>query len=268
MKVSASDKKLTEKEYKILFTTFQRFLDTYENSQESFEVMEDIITLRAGFLIDRVISNLRLDFDKALGLLKNHNDFTTEYERQQRNILIAAINNLVDFAVAEEYRMTEDFPESYSGDKERGLFNEVFEKYNLNYATQENQDVSYAAGMAAWWLTIPSDSIVTFMTQADERVRPWHLSHEGLSFTKGNFPPDLIPPIEWGCRCFLITDGFSSVIGSLYTHREKVNTNPIFRESLATCGRIFSDEHPYFKQEIPGSYKAIGDKIKQKLYAL
>lgn len=35
--------------------------------------------------------------DRALEILKNHNSFTTERERQQRDILIAAIDNLVDF---------------------------------------------------------------------------------------------------------------------------------------------------------------------------
>ncbi|MCY6359768.1 hypothetical protein OXV74_16620 [Bacteroides thetaiotaomicron] len=34
--------------------------------------------------------------DRALEILKNHNSFTTERERQQRDILIAAIDNLVD----------------------------------------------------------------------------------------------------------------------------------------------------------------------------
>lgn len=229
--------------------------------------MEDILTLRAGFLIDRVISGMRLDFDKALELLRNHNAFTSEYECQQRNTLVAAIDNLVDFAVAEELSMMEDFPETYNGERERDAFEKVFEKYNKDYAAQENQDVLYAAGIAAWWLTIPSESIVTFMTQGDERVRAWHLSHEGLSYTKGSFPPDLIQPIEWGCRCFLITEGFSSVLGTLHSHEEKVTVNPIFRESLATGGRIFSEEHTYFKREIPGRFKAIGDKIKEKLFA-
>ena len=50
--------------------------------------------------------------DRALEILKNHNSFTTERERQQRDILIAAIDNLVDFAAAEEYSMLGELPES------------------------------------------------------------------------------------------------------------------------------------------------------------
>ena len=34
----------------------------------------------------------RQDMDRALEILKNHNSFTTERERQQRDILIAAID--------------------------------------------------------------------------------------------------------------------------------------------------------------------------------
>ena len=45
-------------------------------------------------------------------ILKNHNSFTTERERQQRDILIAAIDNLVDFAAAEEYSMLGELPET------------------------------------------------------------------------------------------------------------------------------------------------------------
>jgi len=266
MKVDNSDKAQTERDYKVLFAAFKRFLDVYENSSESFEVMEEIISLRAGFLIDRVIFGMRLDFDTALNLLRRHNDFTTELERQQRDILVAAIDNLVDFAVAEEFSMAEELPEIYEKDSP-GEFEKIFEKYNLSYATQENQDVLYAAGIAAWWLTISEESIVTFMTQSDERVRAWHLSHEGVSYPKGSFPPDLIPPIEWGCRCFLVTDSFSSVLGTIHSHKENVLVNPVFRESLATGGKIFSEEHSYFKRDITGRFKAVGDKIKQKFYA-
>lgn len=77
----------------------------------------------------------------------------------------------------------------------------------------ENDQVAYAAGVAAWWLTVNAQTVVTFNTQGDERVRAWHLSHEGGSYPKHAFPAELIPPLEWGCRCYLTADGFGAVSG-------------------------------------------------------
>lgn len=267
MKTLQSDKDKSKEEYLLLLAAFKRLIDIYGNSAEKWETIEDIITLRASFMIERVITGLDIDFDKALSLLKNHNDFTTELERQQRKILVAAIDNLVDFAAFGQQQMLEDFPDELDIDHTE-QYEAVFERYNLGYASQENQDVLYAAGMAAWWMTIHEETLVTFMTQGDDRVRDWHLSHEGLSFLKRDFPPDLIPPIEWGCRCYLVTDGFSSVYGSTKSKDRAMVTNPIFRESLATAGKIFSEVHPYFRTERLKPIQAIADRIKQKFHIL
>jgi len=229
--------------------------------------MEDIITLRASFLIDHALTGLKIDFDRALSLLKNHNRFSTDRERQERDILVAAIDNLTDFAVAEESAMLAELQamekESLSTEGEQ-----IFKRYNLTYAQQENMDVTYAARIAAWWLLLTENSLVTFMTQGDERVRPWHLSHEGVTYLKRDFPPELIPPLEWGCRCFLISDSMSAVRGVMDISKAVTSCNPIFRESLARCGRIFSDAHPYFEKDIPEKAKEIGNRIKKKFYLL
>ena len=73
----------------------------------------------------------------------------------------------------------------------------------------------FAASMAAWWLTVDTDTVLTYMTQGDERVRAWHLSLEGLSYRKSEFPPELIPHIEWGLRSFLVADWFAAVRAAL-----------------------------------------------------
>ncbi|MBF0577395.1 hypothetical protein IR022_15650 [Dysgonomonas sp. GY617] len=226
-----------------------------------------MITLRASFLIERVIDGLSIDFNKALSLLKNHNDFTTEQERLQREILVTAIDNLVDFAASQEQQMLEDLPDELDNNHTE-QYETVFEKYNLGYASQENQDVLYAAGVAAWWITVQEETLVTFMTQGDDRVRDWHLSLEGLSFLKRDFPSDLIPPIEWGCRCYLISDGFGSVYGSTKSTDQAMKVNPVFRESLATGGKIFSEMHPYFQIERIKPIQVIADRIKQKFHLL
>ena len=91
---------------------FRRLIHYWENNAERLDIIEDIITLRASFLIDRALTGLRIDMDHALEILRNHNSFATERRRQQRDILIAAIDNLVDFAAAEEYTMFGELPES------------------------------------------------------------------------------------------------------------------------------------------------------------
>lgn len=63
---------------------------------------------------------------------------------------------------------------------------EVCRRYNLVYAQKENEQVGLAAAMAAWWMAVSEDTLVTFMTQGDERVRPWHLSFEGFPIASRN----------------------------------------------------------------------------------
>lgn len=149
-----------------------------------------------------------MDFDEALSILRNHNNFTTERDKQQHEILVAAIDNLIDFAAAEEITMVSELPEEV--DEECLLdYETICEQYNLTYAEAENEQVLFAAKMAAWWMAVNAESVITYMTQGDERVRPWHLSLEGVSYRKSEFPAELIPPIEWGCRCYLIANGFA-----------------------------------------------------------
>lgn len=237
-----------------------------EDSAERWEVMEDIIILRASFLIDRALTGLAMDFDTALLLLRNFNDFTTERERQQRDILVAAIENLVDFAAAEELAMESEVDE-LPEDADEEMYEEVCEKYNLTYAAAENDNVEHAARMAVWWIGVLDDSIVTYMTQGDERVRATHLSLEGISYRKGEFPAELIPPIEWACRCYLVADGMASVHGMLSTDKDYHKlVNPVFAQSLAKGGKIFTLAHPYFRKQLPEEARKIAERIKRKLY--
>lgn len=224
-----------------------------------------MITLRASFLIDRAITGMSIDFDRALEILRAHNDFVTEHERQQRNILVAAIENLVEFAAAEECAMLNKLEEEIVGAIEED-HEAIFKRYNGAGAEQENEDVLYSGAMAAWWIMVSSETVITFHTQGDEKVRPWHEELEGCSYRKSDFPQELIPPIEWNCRCYLSADGFASVTGSLKTDRPQITANPVFRESLAAGGRIFSEEHPYFGRPLPIEARKIVEKIKTKLY--
>ena len=208
---------------------------------------------------------LALDFDEALSILRNHNNFTTEREKQQHEILVAAIDNLIDFAAAEEMTMISELPEEI--DEECLLdYETICEQFNLTYAEAENEQVLFAAKMAAWWMAVNAESIVTYMTQGDERVRPWHLSLEGVSYRKSEFPAELIPPIEWGCRCYLIANGFAAVRASLSIDKCRSMVDPVFRESLATGGRIFTDAHRYFDTQLPEFVQKIVKRLKSKFH--
>lgn len=94
--------------------------------------------------------------DRALELLKNHNSFTTERERQQRDILIAAIDNLVDFAAAEEYSMLGELPET-ADEQDMEAHEKICRRYNLVHAEEENNQVFFAAWPhGGWrWIWIP-----------------------------------------------------------------------------------------------------------------
>lgn len=242
---------------------FLKLLDSWDNGAGSMKILTDIITHRSAFLIERVISGMSLDFEEALSLLRNHNEFTTDSDRQKRNVLVAAIDNLVEFAAAQEYSMIRELPNELD-DSRWDDYERICERYNLMWASQENEDTLYAATMAAWWITVSSDTVLTFMTQGDERVRPWHEALEGLSYPKSQFPAELIPPIEYHCRCYLVADGFDAVMGALPKSKTIPAVHPVFRESLCTGGRIFSGEHPYFSHTLPPQLKKVVETIKHK----
>lgn len=262
---SEPEREECRQEYEIIRTAFLKLLFHAENEAQSLELLEDVVSLRASFLIDRALRGLNLDLDRALVLLSNHNDFTTERERQERDILVAGIDNLIDFALAEEYTLLNELPDELN-DTDFERCESVCERYNYVYAIEENSTVFFAAKIAAWWLLIDGETVVTFMTQQDERVRPLHEALEGLSYSKSKFPVELIPPIEWGCRCYLSADGLGIVSDYLVEKGKQrdADFNPVFSEKLATGGRIFSDSHSYFLNKLPRDVIEIGEHIKTK----
>lgn len=230
------------------------------------------MSLRAEFAFNHTIKGFNIDFEKALELLRNHNESLTQLENEQRTILLAALDNLVDFAVAEEFQMSQALPDDFDIEDENDMADciDVFDRYNDIYANIENKDIEYAMGIAAGWIHFASNSVLTYMTQGDNKVRPWHMALEGTSYPKSSFPAWLIPPIEHGCRCFLVEES-----GNVINHQHKVTqvmgqvtempdfVNPVFKESVATGGRIFSDAHSYFV--IPKKYKQRLKKIAQNI---
>lgn len=242
------------------------------------------MSLRADFAIHHAVRGFGMEYDEALELVRSAEDGLTEQEKAKRNIIVAAIDNLVDFAVAEEYQMIEDLPdiedfeegnEDIEEGEEEDIYDELIKickRYNYQYANVENMDIEYAMIIAAQLLSISSSSVLTYMTQGDERVRPWHLQYEGFSALKSNFPAWLIPPIEHQCRCYLVEDTIGSLAGVSNNIVRVLSIpdwfNPTFKESVALGGRIFSDEHPYFsiKDEYISVLREIADRIKQQYF--
>lgn len=253
-----------------MFAVFTRFIESLADEADSQVILEELMDLRAEFLIQHALSGFDMDYDEALELLRNADDLTDE-QSARRNIIVAAVDNLIDFAVAEEYQMAMELPSLDNDEFDEGDYEEVFEKYNKRYAEVENSDAEYAMIIAAGLVGVADSTMLTYMTQGDERVRPWHLQYEGFSAPKSQFPAWLIPPIEHQCRCYLVED---SVVGELKNVKNAAVKVPImpdwfnrtFKESVALGGRIFSDEHPYFTIDSrdEASLHDIARRIKEK----
>lgn len=123
-------------EYLAIYAVFQKFLQVYGNIEDRWDLLEEMMTLRAEFAFNHAIKGFGMDFEKALELLRNHNDGLTKLEKEQRNILVAALDNLVDFAVAEEFQMSENLPDNFNISNEVDLVEaeNVFHRYNSIYA--------------------------------------------------------------------------------------------------------------------------------------
>lgn len=249
----------------------------HENEWES---LEDLMEARADFAIRHALDGFGIDFEEALKLINEADDLTSE-QIVQRTVIMAAVDNLVEFSVAEEYQMADDMAEledSLSEEEIEEMEDEewwefylpVFSKFNDRYAQTENMDIEYAMIMAAYLSALRDETILTYMTMGDERVRPWHLQYEGYSAPKSQFPAWLIPPIEHQCRCYLVEDS-ASIMGSIKaasTPEMPDWFNRTFKESVAFGGRIFSDEHPYFQvdERHVGRLNAIANRIKAKYF--
>lgn len=242
--------------------------------------------LRAEYLIIHAFEGFGVDVEEAIQLLKAKNDNTlTQQDRDKIDRLLAAVRNLIEFAVAEEYQLWKianeiagDVDVDFNSEEYDELIDEC-ERYNKTYATVENEDAKYAMAMAAWWIGVGRRDYLMYMTQGDDRVRPWHAVLEGFTARRDDFPSWMIPPIEWGCRCYLIDmagdsvendgEGLKKVIGgvnpagkaagttetstigkpqsSMMTEPKKPKElSGVFEESVCKCGRIFGEKHPYF----------------------
>lgn len=250
-------------------------MDDYGDMESREDLLEEMMSLRAEFAMNHAINGFNMDFEEAMALIRNTNTGLTQLQQERRSILLAALDNLVDFAVAEEYQMAKQLPEDYDEDDPDDLeeFEKTFDMYNDIYAEVENGDIEHAMGIAAGWVLISRDTVLTYMTQGDNHVRPWHMALEGTSYPKNEFPAWLIPPIEHGCRCFLVEESgsvlnSSNSIANVVAEKGNIPdfVNPVFRDSVCKGGRIFGASHSYFqvdKKDIK-HLRDVAKKIKDK----
>lgn len=265
-----------EEEVAILLPLFHDFVISVVIHEDEWESLEALMEARADIAIRRACVGFGIDFEEALRLIRNADGLDSE-QIAQRNIVLSAVDNMVDFAVAEEYQMADDMAEleellteeeEMEDEDWFEFYLPVFSKFHDQYMRTENMDIEYSMIIAAYLSTIREDTVLMYMTQGDERVRPWHLQYEGFTAPKSRFPAWLIPPIEHQCRCYLIEDtetAFASIKASTIPEMPDW-FNRTFKESVALGGRIFSDEHPYFQvdERHVGRLNAIAKRIKAK----
>jgi len=229
--------------------------DFYDNPYLYFTHTE-LMTKRAEFLLNHAFYGYGISFDDAIEIIKNDDTSTlTSDEAEQRDMLIGLTDNLIDFSVAEQHQalleMAADRDDSSDYDEFVSLATGTFSKFNKTYAGIENSDVVFALGLAAEWVNYEENDIIQFTTQGDERVRQSHEALDGLRYRKKDFPAALVPPIAHACRCYLLD--LKSTDGRKLTNKSNVDelisaaADPTFKHNVATSGKMFSEDHPYFQ---------------------
>lgn len=262
-----------------LLSLFEDFIHGLREDMTLDELLEELAYLRAKLGMEAALKGFDMDFDDAVKLLESDPASLSDEQKKRRDILFAAFDNIIDFAVAEEYTMIDKMAEDVSDIDSDEEFDDdeieelmlIFQQYNSNYRVTEDGDIEHAMHVALGFFLIEDSVVLTYRTQLDDRVRPWHLQYEGFSAPKAVFPEWLIPPIEHGCRCFLeeVSSADVGVMDAVYTiPTMPPQFNRTFKESVAKGGRIFSDEHPYFtiKEEDADRLNDIAIKIKERYH--
>lgn len=270
-----------DSEYQSLLALFIALLRSLREG-DTEESLYALCELRTDLAFKHVLDGLGVEYDEAVMLLQNAGDENlTQYDKDLRERLIAAIQNLIDFSVCEEYQLYDETVETL-GDSELDFNSEDYEnllaickKYNDTYAAIENSDIEYAGKMAALWIRISAHDYVVYWTQNDAKVRPWHMALQGYAAPRDEFPSWMIPPIEYNCRCYLEVLEIASINGRLHRLKGAAKNiekpqelNDVYSESLAKCGRIFGPSHNYFTVKEGDREMLLGfvSKLKEKYH--
>lgn len=288
--MSDDEKAQHKSEYEELLAIFINFLKNIHSDNRD-EILYALMELRADLAISHAFRGFNIDEEEALQLLKNLDDNNlTQEDKDKRDRIVAAVNNIIEFAVCEEYQVAQKADELYQShlddDENYDIdfnnhddiddYTAICALYNDTYAAVENADIEYAMSVAYQWIHFATNEYLTYWTMNDNKVRPWHLALQGYTAKRDDFPAWMIPPIEWNCRCFLIAASGKEITAKAADIKHvsaKVPQKPsqidnVFSESVAKCGRIFSKSHPYFqvKQKDKSFLQDCVTNIKSKYY--
>lgn len=270
-----------DSDYQSLVALFIQLLKSLRNENKD-EALYALSELRTEIAFKHVVKGLGIEVDNAIQLLKNSEDENlTQQEKDLIDRLTAAILNLIDFSVCEEYQlydevldMVGDTDIDFNSDEYDELL-AVCKKYNDQYSAIENSDIEYAGIVAAMWMKMSATDYAVYWTQNDTKVRPWHMALQGYAAPRDEFPSWMIPPIEYTCRCFLeilevprADAKLSQIKGSAKDLVKPKQLNSVYSESLAKCGRIFGSTHSYFsvKEEDTGMLMGFVSRLREKYY--
>lgn len=270
-----------DSDYQSLVALFIQLLKSLRNENKD-EALYALSELRTEIAFKHVVKGLGIEVDNAIQLLKNSEDENlTQQEKDLIDRLTAAILNLIDFSVCEEYQlydevldMVGDTDIDFNSDEYDELL-AVCKKYNDQYSAIENSDIEYAGVVAALWMKMSATDYAVYWTQNDAKVRPWHMALQGYAAPRDEFPSWMIPPIEYNCRCFLeilevprADAKLSQIKGSAKDFIKPKQLNSVYSESLAKCGRIFGPTHSYFsiKDTDKDMLMSFVSRLREKYY--
>lgn len=278
-------------------SAFEKFINPDNKRVTAWEAVEVLAEIRLFFAFSHALKGFGVTYDKAIEIIKDNSKTDSVRLQNKRTVLRAALDNLTEFAVAAEYQFIDevqgyaqeelDIDEDWLeedldidldelSDEDKQEIFAILKRYNYQYATVENGDIAHSMIVAATLLGYGADDTLTYTTQGDERVRPWHAQYEGFTAPKRLFPQWLVPPIEHACRCYLVDGGNGKLsdVSSMADVKAQVEIpsppadfDLTFKESVAFGGRIFSDAHSYFQMEESHRNKVneIANKLKRKM---
>ena len=108
-------------------------LKSLSDKDNKKQALYDLAKLRAQLAITHAFDGFDIETSEALDLLKSSDDdLLTELDKEKRARLVAAVNNLIEFAVCEEYQLTSEI---YSTIPDFDFDTEIF-----NPDDEENED--------------------------------------------------------------------------------------------------------------------------------
>lgn len=260
--------KSDNEQYLLILSAFEELIDRIGTDDvDIWHIIEVLAEIRAEYLFSIVADGMFMTYEVALQIVRdNINKRKDEVTDNKAIVLVSALENIIEFSVSQQYQMIREMPEIFSEDNFEDEVEPIFYKYNLLYATVEDNSVEQSAIVSFVLSMIQDNEMLQFTTQRDEKVRFEHSILDGISYRKSDFPSELIPPIDYNCRCFLVSTGnLLTDSDALKTQNEKVwrqYVNPIFNESLHNGGKIFSSNHPYFAIQVAHE-ESISDIIER-----